>query len=169
MVQEIAFSYGFDPNETIEKEIILRIIEIVLGGSDIKFRALGEIEQLILEKQEEKGSETSKKSVHIIGARSLEKYTKDLTVALVVRLAPRSLPLISIGFSAYINHQLMNASANAGFMVYRQRFILRKKIFAAVLLDFRNNLIRVFAMFGIPLPICPGAFQLGGRPPFCVR
>ena len=40
MIQEIAFCYGYDPNGIVEKEIILRIIEIGVGGSDIKFKAL---------------------------------------------------------------------------------------------------------------------------------
>ena len=46
MIQEIAFCYGYDPNNIVEKEIILRIIEAGLGGSEVKFKALKEIETL---------------------------------------------------------------------------------------------------------------------------
>ena len=74
MIQEIAFCYGFDPNNIIEKEIILRIIEIGVGGSDIKFKALKEIDSLKKIKSKSAKQSTAKKGVSVLGSKALEEY-----------------------------------------------------------------------------------------------
>ena len=126
MVQEIAFCYGFDPNDIIEKEIILRIIEAAIGGSEIKFKALQEIDAL-KEIQNKEPNKTVKKGVSVLGAKALEEYIEDLTVALLVRLVPRSFPIISMVVSAHSNHEIMEHSGKTAFMVYRKKFIERKE------------------------------------------
>jgi hypothetical protein len=126
MIQEIAFCYGYDPNDIIEKEIILRIMEIGIGGSEIKFKALEEIDTLkkIKNKTIKK---TTKKGVAVLGSKALEEYIEHLTASLIVRLAPRALPVISMVVSSHSNHEIMEHSGKAAFMVYRKRFIERKK------------------------------------------
>jgi len=130
MIQEIAFCYGYDPNNIVEKEIILRIIEIGIGGSDIKFKALTEIESLKKIKKKIKsksGKETTaKKGVSVLGSKALEEYIEHLTTSLIVRLVPRVLPVVSMAVSAHSNHEIIEHSGNAAFMVYRKRFIERK-------------------------------------------
>jgi len=126
MIQEIAFCYAYDPNDVIEKEIILRIIEAAIGGSTTKFKCLSEIEQLKQIKEKENKAVTTKKGVSVLGAKVLEGYIEDLTVALLVRLIPRSLPVISMVVSSHSNYEIMEHSGETAFMVYRKRFIERK-------------------------------------------
>jgi hypothetical protein len=129
MLQEIAFCYGYDPNDIIEKEIILRIIEAGIGGSEVKFKALKEIETL--RRMEEKRTETEAagKRVSVLGAKALEEYIEDLTMDLLARLIPRALPIpvVTMAISAHSDHEIMENSGNTAFMVYRKRFIERKK------------------------------------------
>ena len=127
MIQEIAFCYSYDPNDRIEKEIILRIIEAAIGGSAVKFRCLKEIEYLKRIKDKKGTVKGEKKGISVLGAKALEEYVEELTIALLVRLVPRSLPVISIIVSAHSNHEIMEHSGKMAFMVYRKRFIERKK------------------------------------------
>jgi len=127
MIQEIAFCYGYEPNDIIEKEIMLRIIEIGVGGSEIKFKALKEIGSLKKIKSKSPGQTTAKKGVSVLGSKALEEYIEHLTAALVLRLVPRALPVVSMAVSAHSNHEIIEHSGNAAFMVYRKRFIERKK------------------------------------------
>ena len=127
MIQEIALCYGYEPDDIIEKEIILRIIEIGVGGSEIKFKALREIESL-KKIGRKSGKETrTKKGVAVLGSKALEEYIEHVTAALIVRLVPRALPVISMVVSAHSNHEIMEHSGKGAFMVYRKRFIERKK------------------------------------------
>ncbi|NQT01676.1 MAG: EcsC family protein [Planctomycetes bacterium] len=127
MVQEIALCYGYDPNDIIEKEIILRIIEIGVGGSEIKFKALKEIGSLKRIKSKSPDQITAQKGVSVLGSKALEEYIEHLTAALIVRLVPRALPVVSMAVSAHSNHEIIEHSGQAAFMVYRKRFIERKK------------------------------------------
>lgn len=127
MLQEIAFCYSYDPNDLFEKEIILRVIEAAIGGSDVKFKALKEIEQLKRIKARKKKTKASKQGTSVLGSKALEEYVESLTVALLVRLIPRALPVISMVVSAHSNHEIMEHSGNTAFMVYRKRYIERKK------------------------------------------
>lgn len=127
MIQEIAFCYGYDPNDIIEKEIMLRIIEIGVGGSEVKFRALKEIASLKKIKSKSGRRTTAKKGVSIMGSKALEEYIEHLTAALIVRLVPRALPIVSMVVSAHSNHEIIEHSGQAAFMIYRKRFIERKK------------------------------------------
>jgi hypothetical protein len=127
MIQEIAFCYGYDPNDIIEKEIMLRIIEIGVGGSDVKFKALKEVASLKKIKSKSGKQTTAKKGVSIMGSKALEEYIEHLTAALIVRLVPRALPIVSMVVSAHSNHEIIEHSGQAAFMVYRKRFIERKK------------------------------------------
>jgi len=127
MIQEIAFCYGYDPNDIIEKEIILRIIEIGVGGSEIKFKALEEIASLKKIKSKSGKQTTAKKGISVLGSKALEEYIEHLTAAMIVRLVPRALPVVSMVVSSHSNHEIMEHSGQAAFMVYRKRFIERKK------------------------------------------
>ena len=129
MLQEIAFCYGYDPKDIIEKEIILRIIEAGIGGSEVKFKALKDIE--ILKQIRKKNAETGAtgKRISVLGAKALEEYIEDLSVSLLGRLIPRTLPIpvVTMAISAHSNHEIMEHSGNTAFMVYRKRFIERKR------------------------------------------
>jgi len=127
MIQEIAFCYGYDPNDIIEKEIILRIIEIGIGGSGIKFKALKEIDSLKRIKNRPVNKTTAKKGASVLGSKALEEYIEHLMTALIVRLVPRALPIVSMAVSAHSNHEIIEHSGQAAFMVYRKRFVERKK------------------------------------------
>ena len=127
MIQEIVFCYGYDPNDIIEKEIMLRIIEIGVGGSEIKFKALKEIGSLKRIKSKSPSQTTAKKGVSVLGSKALENYIEHLSAALIVRLVPRALPVVSMVVSAHSNHEIIEHSGQAAFMVYRKRFIERKK------------------------------------------
>lgn len=126
MIQEIAFCYSFNPNDRIEKEIILRVIEAGIGGSDVKFRCLKEIAQLKRIRARKRKIKAGEKGVSVLGAKALEEYVETLTVALLVRLIPRALPVISMVVSAHSNHEIMEHTGNAAFMIYRKRYIERK-------------------------------------------
>ena len=129
MLQEIAFCYGYDPNDIIEKEIILRVIEAGIGGSEVKFKALKEIEILKVIEDEKTETEANGKRISVLGAKALEEYIEDLSVSLLGRLIPRALPIpiVTMAISAHSNHEIMEHSGNTAFMVYRKRFIERKK------------------------------------------
>jgi len=127
MIQEIAYCYGYEPNDVIEKEIVLRIIEIGVGGSEVKFKALKEIGSLKRIKSKTGKRKTAKKGVSVLGSKALEEYIEYLTAALIVRLVPRALPIVSMAVSAHSNHEIIEHSGQAAFMVYRKRFIERKK------------------------------------------
>ena len=129
MLQEIAFCYGYNPNDIIEKEIILRVIEAGIGGSEVKFKALKEIEILKVIEDKKTETEANGKRISVLGAKALEEYIEDLSVSLLGRLIPRALPIpiVTIAISAHSNHEIMEHSGNTAFMVYRKRFIERKK------------------------------------------
>ena len=127
MIQEVAFCYGYEPNDIIEKEIVLRIIEIGVGGSEVKFKALKEIGSLKRIKSKMGKRKTAQKGVSVLGSKALEEYIEHLTAALIVRLVPRALPIVSMAVSAHSNHEIIEHSGQAAFMVYRKRFIERKK------------------------------------------
>ncbi|MBF0102185.1 MAG: EcsC family protein [Desulfobacterales bacterium] len=123
MIQEIAFCYGFDPNEDIEKRIILKMIEVGIGSSEIKFRALEEIEHL---RKLQTAKKMNTQVIHIIATKTLESYVQSITLALLIRFMECSIPIISMAMSARSNFEFMENTGNAAFMVYRKRFIERK-------------------------------------------
>ena len=127
MIQEIALCYGYQPNDIIEKEIILRIIEIGVGGSEVKFEALKEIATLKRLKSKSPSQITAQKGISVLGSKALEEYIEHLTAALIVRLVPRALPVVSMVVSAHSNREIIEHSGQAAYMVYRRRFIERKK------------------------------------------
>jgi len=128
LVQEIAFCYGYDPNDAIEKIILLRIIEAGIGNSANKRHALAEIQKLIQIEQDDKDSEISQKAISVFGGHAMSEYVENLSVALLVRLFPRSLPLplITMAISARSDHEIMESTGETAFMVFRKRFIERK-------------------------------------------
>ncbi len=127
MIQEIAFCYGYDPNDIVEKQIILRIIEAGIGGSEVKFRALQQIETLRDIQDTGDKEQPRREGVSVLGAKALEQSLETVTAILLVRLAPRALPLVSMAVSAHSNHEIMEHCGNTGFMVYRKRFLERKQ------------------------------------------
>jgi len=65
--------------------------------------------------------------VTVLGAKALQEYVEHFTAALLIRLLPRALPIIYMGVSAHSNYEIIEDSGNTGFMVYRKRFIDRKR------------------------------------------
>jgi len=130
MIQEIGFCYGYEPNDIIEKEIILRIIQAGLGGSEIKFKALDEINLLKKMKGRNKKSdklEIAAKGVSVLGSKALEESIQSVAVSLLGRLMRRALPIISVVISAHSNYEIIEHTGNMAFMVYRKRFLDRKR------------------------------------------
>jgi len=128
LIQEIAFCYGYNPDDIVEKHILLRIIEAAIGGSDAKFKALHEIEALKKIESEREEDEISKKSVSILGSKAMQEYIETLSIGLLGRMIPRTLPIpiVSMAISAHSNHEIMENAGETAFMVYRKRFIERK-------------------------------------------
>ena len=122
MIQNIAYCYGFDPEDLIEKKIILLIIEGGIGGTDVKFKILKDIEQLIKEQNDPE----SYQGINVITTKFIERYVKSITVAMIVRILSCSLPIISMAVSAHSNRDIIEQSSQTALMVYRKRFIERK-------------------------------------------
>ena len=128
LLQEIAFCYGYDPNDIVEKHILLRIMEVAIGSSENKFKALQEIEMLKKIQRNEEENQVSKKSVSILGSKAVQEQIVTLSIGLITRMIPRALPIpiITMAISAHSNHEIMEHTGEAAFMVYRKRFIERK-------------------------------------------
>ncbi|SLM32798.1 hypothetical protein. Homolog to OMM_9 MMP and HMP6 = 130011 BW-1 [Desulfamplus magnetovallimortis] len=129
LLQEIAFCYGFDPNDPVEKLILLRIIEGGIGSTESKFKALREIS--ILEKIQLNGDidPISGKPVKAFSTKAMSEYIEKLTLAIISRFMRRALPipLLTIAAGAHSNHEMMENSGETAFMVYRKKFIIRKR------------------------------------------
>ena len=128
LIQEIAFCYGYDPNGMVEKHILLRIMEVSIGSSESKFKALQEIETLTNIEKDVDQHQVSKKSVSIVSAKAVQEQIVTLSVGMITRMIPRAIPipLITMAISAHSDHEIMEHSGEAAFMVYRKRFIERK-------------------------------------------
>jgi len=125
LLQEIAFCHGIDSTSKVEKQIVLRIILGAIGGSDLKRTMLGEIEDL--KNLEVSGIKEEASHVALLGSKAIEGYVQKLAVRLIVRLAPRTVPLLSVAVSAHSNREILEVSAEMAMMVYRKRFIERKE------------------------------------------
>jgi len=126
MVQEIAYNYAFNPNDNIEKQIILRIIEVGFGSSEIKFKALKEIRALAKIQTKNGTVSIIQKGVSVVGAKALQESIEDITVNIILRLMRRSVPIVSVATSAHSNYEIMSNSGIIASMVYKRRFIERK-------------------------------------------
>ena len=128
LIQEIAFCYGYDPNETVEKHVLLRIMEVAIGSSKNKFKALQEIEILKKIERDVDKTQVSKKSVAILGSKAVQEQIVTLSIGLITRMIPRAIPipLITMAISAHSDHEIIEHSGEGAFMVYRKRFIERK-------------------------------------------
>ena len=127
MIQEISFCYGYDPIDIIEKNIILQIIGGSIGGSEMKFKALKRIEVLKNIKMNNENEQETIESMPMLGAKAMEEYIEDLTVELLKNIVPRSVPILSMAVSAHSNYEIMEFSGDTAFMIYRKRFIERKR------------------------------------------
>jgi len=123
MIQNIAYCYGFIPEDVVEKKIILRIIEGGIGGSEVKFKILDDIEQL---KKEQQDPETYQ-GINVVTTKFIDRYVKSVAVAMIVRILSCSLPIISMAVSAHSNRDIIEQSSQTALMVYRKRFIERKR------------------------------------------
>jgi hypothetical protein len=125
MLQEIAFCYGFDPNDRLEKEIMLRVLLAGVGGSVMKSKALKDIEMLREATDEHAQPDAARLSV--VSSKALAEYVEHLAIVLVARLIPRSVPIIAVAIAAHNNQELVEQTGKTALMVYRKRFIERKK------------------------------------------
>ena len=128
VIQEIAHYYGFAANDMYEKRIILRIIEGALGGSEIKFKSLEQIEHLKALQKEAASGKVESKGVAVLGGKAFNEYVEHLTVSLLLRFMERSIPVLSMVVSARSNYEIIKHSGKMGCMVYRKRFIERKRL-----------------------------------------
>jgi hypothetical protein len=123
MIQNLAYCYGFNPGDFVEKKIILRIIEGGIGGTEVKFKILNDIEEL---KKEQRDPETYQ-GINVVTTKFVDRYVKSLAVAFTVRILSCSLPIIAMAVSAHSNRDIIKQSGQTALMVYRKRFIERKR------------------------------------------
>jgi hypothetical protein len=123
LIQNIAYCYGFNPGDMTEKKIILRIIEGGIGGTEVKFKILNDIEEL---KKELRDPETYQ-GINVVTTKFIDRYVKSVAVAMIVRILSCSLPIISMAVSAHSNRDIIEQSGQTALMVYRKRFIERKR------------------------------------------
>ena len=124
LIQEVAFCYGFDPNDAVEKQIMLRVLLAGFGSSEMKAKALEEIEALEARLELQRSGADH---VSLLGSRALASYVEHLTVALLTRIVPHALPVVSVVLAAHNNHETVNQIGRTAFMVYRRRFVERKR------------------------------------------
>lgn len=123
MIQTIAFCYGFDPDDRLEKEIILRIIIVSLGARQVRQEVLKEICYLRIKQQESHvGHYTD-----VLTKKAMDRTVERLGVAVFVKLFSRAVPIVSVVVSAHSNYELMTSANQAAFMIYRKHFIDRKR------------------------------------------
>jgi len=123
LIQNIAYCYGFNPGDMTEKKIILRIIEGGIGGTEVKFKILNDIEEL---KKEQRDPETYQ-GINVVTTKFIDRYVKSVAVAMTVRILSCSLPIIAMAVSAHSNRDIIEQSGQTALMVYRKRFIDRKR------------------------------------------
>lgn len=123
MIQTIAFCYGFDPDDRLEKEIILRIIIVSLGARQVRQEVLKEISYLRIKQQESHvGYYTD-----VLTKKAMDRTVERLGVAVFVKLFSRAVPIVSVVVSAHSNYGMMTSANQAAFMIYRKHFIDRKR------------------------------------------
>jgi hypothetical protein len=122
MIQNIAYCYGFDPDDMIEKQIMLRIIEGGIGGSEVKFKILKDIEELKIQQ------ESKSQRIKTVSTKFIDRYAKKIAVAMIARIISCSLPILAMAVSAHSNRDIINQSSETALMVYRKRFIERKNV-----------------------------------------
>jgi hypothetical protein len=123
MIQNLSYCYGFNPGDFVEKKIILRIIEGGIGGTEVKFKILNDIEEL---KKEQRDPQTYQ-GINVVTTKFVDRYVKSLAVAFTVRILSCSLPIIAMAVSAHSNRDIIKQSGQTALMVYRKRFIERKR------------------------------------------
>jgi hypothetical protein len=103
-------------------------MEVAIGSSNYKFKALEEIEILKKIERAVEQNQVSKKSVSILGSKAIQEQIVTLSIGLITRMIPRAIPipLITMAISAHSDHEIMEHSGEAAFMVYRKRFIEKK-------------------------------------------
>ncbi|MBF0254032.1 MAG: EcsC family protein [Candidatus Omnitrophica bacterium] len=124
MVQEVAYCYAYDPNNLVEKQIIIHIVTAGLGNSQVKFKSLAEIRKL--EKVTGRRRQATIHKTRVLGGKAINEAVETITVSLMGRLLKRAVPILSVAVSAHNNHEIMEHAGNTAFMVYRRRFIQRK-------------------------------------------
>jgi len=123
LIQNIAYCYGFNPGDFVEKKIILHIIEGGIGGTEVKFKILNDIEELKKEQQEQENYQ----GINVVTTKFIDRYVKSVAVAMAVRILSCSLPIIAMAVSAHSNRDIIEQSGQTALMVYRKRFIERKR------------------------------------------
>ncbi|MBF0210818.1 MAG: EcsC family protein [Desulfamplus sp.] len=122
MIQHVAFCYGFNPNDPIEKEIILSIMLLSLVGDRLKKEILKEICLLRKKEQESRGEHYTK----LLTKRAMARIVRRFSCAILLKLFSRAVPVICVVVSAHSNYEMVNTSYDAAFMLYRKHFIERK-------------------------------------------
>ena len=63
----------------------------------------------------------------MLGSRAVADYAEQVTLSLLMRLLPHALPVVSVVLAAHHNHGLVHQVGRTGFMVFRKRFVERKR------------------------------------------
>jgi hypothetical protein len=108
----------------VEKQIMLRVLLASFGSSEMKTKALEEIEAL---RGRLELHRTGTDNISLLGSRALASYVEHLTVALLTRAIPHVLPVVSVVLAAHNNHEAVHQVGKTAFMVYRRRFVERKR------------------------------------------
>jgi hypothetical protein len=129
LMQETSSCHGFDPDDPIEKEIMLHLLEIGVGAPDHKKRALAAIDDLLARARagEETGVLLEGDRLNLFASKALAEYLQHLTIALGCRLLAHCLPVVSVITGAKSNHEFVSDCGEAAFMVYRKMFLMRKR------------------------------------------
>ncbi|MBF0303763.1 MAG: EcsC family protein [Desulfamplus sp.] len=122
MIQYVALCYGFNPNDPIEKEIILSIMLVALGGAELRKEVSKEICLLRKKEQETRGQHYT----HVLTKKATERTVRRFCSAILLRLFSRIIPIVSIAISAHSNYEMIQSSYEAAFMIYRKHFLERK-------------------------------------------
>ena len=129
LMQEISSCHGFHPDDPMEKEIMLHILEMGIGPPEQKERALSAIEEL---KARARAGDTSGVlldggHLNVFASKALSEFIQNLTVSLGCRILAHCLPVLSMITGAHSNHELVSDCGLSAFMVYRKLFLERKR------------------------------------------
>ncbi|OLN23882.1 hypothetical protein BTO30_02180 [Domibacillus antri] len=116
-LQEIAVSYGYDPNEREERVFIIKCLQFT--SSDIVGK------KAILEELSDYANRNSSKQMisHLQGWREVVlSYREQYSLKKIFRLVP----VVGIVFGAISNRSMIEDIADAGMMLYRKRRILER-------------------------------------------
>ncbi|WP_175989304.1 EcsC family protein [Bacillus sp. Marseille-Q1617] len=118
-LQEIALSYGYDPNEQSERVFIIKCLQFVssdIVGKQAILQELADFNQASTDKRDQTISQLQGWREVMVSFRDNFGWKKLFQM----------IPIAEILFGSYINKSMMHDIGEAGRMLYRKRRILEK-------------------------------------------